>query len=101
MRILKSTLFLTVLALAVAGHGGEHDHGHDCKGDRPGGGGHHGGGGQHDGHGDGDCHHDGSTQNRQRGLITPLHAQIQLHSFHALVAIFHYMVPISISIRWH
>ena len=101
MRILKSTLFLTVLALAVAGHGGEHDHGHDCKGDRPGGGGHHGGGGQHDGHGDGDCHHDGSTQNKQRGPITPLHAQIRLHNFHALVAIFHCMLSISISIRCH
>ena len=92
MQSLSSTLFLAGLALAVAGHGGEHDHGHDCKGDHPGGGGH---------HGDGDCHHDGSTQNRQRGLITQLHAQIQLHNFHALVAIFHYMVPISISIRWH
>ena len=97
MRSLSSTLFLAGLALAVAGHGGGHGHGHDCKGDHPGGGGHH--GGHHDGHGDGDCHHDGSVQNKQRGLITPLHAQVQLHNIHALVAIFHYIVSISISIE--
>ena len=94
MQTLSSTLFLAALALAVAGHGGGHGHGHhDCKdGEHHG---HHGGGGHHGGHGDGNCHHDGSAQNKQRGLITPLLAQIKLHNIHAMIAIFHYMVSIS------
>lgn len=76
MRFLSSTLFLAVLAQAVARHGDRHGHGHhDCEGGEHHG--HHGGGGHHGGHGggghgDGNCHHGGGVNNKKRGLINTI-----------------------------
>ena len=115
MRTLSSTLFLAALALAVACHGGGHGHGHHGgHDDGHHGGGHHGGGhhdggghhgGDHGGHGYDDIHHDGA-ENRQRGLITPLHAKrFSKHKnyisfFHTLIAKFHCMMLISKKTMW-